>query len=488
MVMSLLPPPNTLFGRAAEFAWLRATFAGGARLVTVVGPPGVGKSALARAYAAGAAAEGGAPRVRIIDASGARSADELSRRLGHARELPSWRGPEGGAADALFHALGPPGPCLLVVDNFEAAVECAAQLPLRWLDEAPGLRLLVTSRERLRVGDEAVLSLEPLRVAAERSGDEGDALRLLLEATRRARPGFEPDRRERALLRAIAAGVEGLPLALELAAGRLRLLSPAQLLGRLDRQLDALGQGRRDGAGRHRSLRAAIEASWASLTPCEQAALSQCAALGEGFSLERAEAAVDLSAFDAPPPVFDLLHALVEKSLLRAEPPAGGAGPRFALLACVREYAAERRSARAEQAAPASPPGVRKPLAPAPPPRVRGLVVAADGRWFCCEASEPVSLMKRRALRRLLLRLAEQRHAAPGVALSLHDLLEAGWPGERTTYEAGNARVYNALTTLRKLGLRATLVSRDDGYLLDPAVALRLAPEGGDLAWPAAAA
>jgi predicted ATPase len=526
MVLPPRPPPGALLGRAAELAWLQATFASGERLITVVGPPGVGKSALARAYAAG-----GPDAPRVLDASGARSPAELSRRLAHALGLTAWRGSDVGADEALTRALDRAGRLLLVVDNFEPAVERAAQLPLRWLAAAPQARLLVTSRERLRVGDEAVLSLEPLRLAAERPGDEGDAVRLLLEGARRARPGFEPDERDRELLRAIAAAVEGLPLALELAAGRLRLLSPAQLLGRLDRQLDVLGQGRRDGGGRQRSLRAALEGSWALLGPCERATLAQCSALGASFSLEQAEASVDLSAFAAPPPVFDLLHALVEKSLLRADANAHGAEPRFALLACVREFAGERRQARDEGAsAPAAarpregtrrvaspPPRASWRRAPARPRRPtpdatggkapylnpsaaggaapcldasRGacrLVVAADGRWFQCGASEPVSLRKRRALRLLLRRLAEQRLASPGVALSLHDLLAAGWPGERTTHEAGNARVYNALTELRKLGLRGTLVSRDDGYLLDPSAFLRLAPEAADFALPAAA-
>ncbi len=526
------PPPHPLFGRTAELAWLRTTFASGARLVTVVGPPGVGKSALVRAYAAEHAGPGA---TCVLDASGARSPAELSRRLARALGLASWRVDEPGAGEALAGALGRAGPLLLVVDDVEAAVERAAHLPLRWLALAPHARLLIASRERLRVGAEAVLCLEPLRLAAERPGDEGDegeAVRMLLEGARRARPGFEPDERERALLRAIAATVEGLPLALELAAGRLRLLSPAQLFGRLDRQLDALGRGRRDGEGRQRSLRAALEASWASLGACERATLAQCSALGAAFSLEQAEAAVDLSAFTAPPPVFDLLHALVEKSLLGADAPARGEGPHFRMLACVREFAGERRRAQAEGApglaSPASsarprdgarratPPAALALLAPfsrraprrrglARPPRLvargvgegaprpdanpcpRGLVVAADGRWFQCGEGEPVSLMKRRALRLLLRRLAGQRLAAPGVALSLHDLLAAGWPGERTSHEAGNARVYNALTSLRKLGLRAALVSRDDGYLLDPAVPLRLAPEAGDCVLPAAA-
>ena len=96
------------------------------------------------------------------------------------------------------------------------------------------------------------------------------------------------------------------------------------------------------------------------------------------------------------------------------------------------------------------------------------LVISADGRWFQVPGGRKVTLMRRRSLRLVLRRLLEERLSRPGSALSVDDLLEAGWPGERVVPHAGAARVYVAISTLRKMGLRTFLVSRDDGYLLDP--------------------
>ena len=96
------------------------------------------------------------------------------------------------------------------------------------------------------------------------------------------------------------------------------------------------------------------------------------------------------------------------------------------------------------------------------------LVISADGRWFQLPTGRKVTLMRRRSLRLVLRRLLEERLSRPGSALSVDDLLEAGWPGERVVPHAGAARVYVAISTLRKMGLREFLVSRDDGYLLDP--------------------
>ena len=105
------------------------------------------------------------------------------------------------------------------------------------------------------------------------------------------------------------------------------------------------------------------------------------------------------------------------------------------------------------------------------------LVVASTGRWFRPPSGERVTLTTRRALRLMLKALADRRALAPGEALVLEQLIEAGWPGEEVRPDAGATRVYAALSTLRKLGLREILVRRDDGYLLDPGVPLVRARE-----------
>lgn len=102
-------------------------------------------------------------------------------------------------------------------------------------------------------------------------------------------------------------------------------------------------------------------------------------------------------------------------------------------------------------------------------------MVSDDGRWFRLSERREVNLERRAALRRILAALAKQRVTAPGTALPLDAVLEAGWPGERVSFEAGAARVYNAIQRLRKLGLESVLRTRDDGYLLDAGTSTRIA-------------
>jgi hypothetical protein len=101
------------------------------------------------------------------------------------------------------------------------------------------------------------------------------------------------------------------------------------------------------------------------------------------------------------------------------------------------------------------------------------LVIAAHGRYFRAPTCEPVDLSRRRALRNILAALANQREESPGKALQLHELMGAGWPGERLLVDSGAARVYTAIATLRRMGLKPYLLRRDDGYLLNPSVAMQ---------------
>ena len=114
---------------------------------------------------------------------------------------------------------------------------------------------------------------------------------------------------------------------------------------------------------------------------------------------------------------------------------------------------------------------------PPPPDAVDGiddgLVIAANGGYFRAPSCEPVDLSRRRALRSILTALATKREEAPGEALELHDLIGAGWPGERLLVDSGAARVYTAIATLRRMGLKPYLLRRDDGYLLDPSIPLQ---------------
>lgn len=251
-------------GREAEQARVSALLDGAARLVTVLGPPGIGKSRLASRIAGDPARRGAVITASLDGASGA---DALVRRVGQALDE---------AADRLPAALAGRGPLLLVLDEAEQALEAVAGALPTWLRLAPDLRVLVTSRTRLDIAGEVVIELPPL--------SERDAVQLLVD---RAGGPVAPD-----VARRIVARVDHLPLGIELAAGLLPLLAPEAVLARLDAPLDALVGHRRDAPSRHASLRHALAGSWALLDAAHREALSACAVFRGSFPVEAAAAVV----------------------------------------------------------------------------------------------------------------------------------------------------------------------------------------------------
>ena len=290
---------TSFIGRTGELARLDELFAGGARVVTILGPPGIGKTRLAQRFADERTGS------RFVDLTEARDEDDLVRLA---------------AVDASSDAL-------IVLDNFEQLVD-SAPLIARWLDDAPLLRVLVTSREQLRTHGEAVLNLEPLA--------SGDAVQLFVERA----PNFELSADDTPFVDRIVRRLEGIPLAIELAASRTRVLSPAQLADRLDKQFDVLTSGVRGASARHATLRNAINWSWSLLSAEEQSALAQCSVFRGGFPLAAAEAVIDLSDRPDAAPLLDVLQGLTEKSLLRTFRFQDQA--RFALYESIREFAGER--------------------------------------------------------------------------------------------------------------------------------------------------
>ena len=184
-----------------------------------------------------------------------------------------------------------------------------------------------------------------------------------------------------------------------------------------------------------------------------------CAASGDGKETRRAPSGDGKEAHSATSANAEETHSAAAIGILRDfDARATGlplANERFARRVLVNALAA-----------PAPPP--REPRPPRAPRAVQAaLIVGDDGRWFRLEERREVNLERRAALRRILASLARRRVLAPGTALTLDEVLEAGWPGERVSVEAGAARVYNAIQRLRKLGLESILRTRDDGYLLD---------------------
>ncbi len=300
-----LPAERDAFvGRGADLQAIARHFDTGARLVTLLGPGGTGKTRLAVRY--GHAWLGDWPGgVWFCDLSEASTLDGIHYAAGSALGV---RLGAGDAAAQLAEAIAGRGRCLVVLDNFEQVAQHAAATVGRWLDGAPEAAFMVTSRERLNLAGEVVQPVEPLPL-------DGPAIELFVVRARAQRPDFVLDDAQRAVVAEVTSLLDGLPLAIELAAARIAVLSPAQLLLRLrDRFKLLAGRG---GTGRQATLRAAIDWSWQLLTAWEQSAFEQCSVFEGGFTLAAAEAVVDLAPWPDAPPVIDAVQALVDKSLLR---------------------------------------------------------------------------------------------------------------------------------------------------------------------------
>jgi predicted ATPase len=301
-------------GRDAETTKLRALL-GAARLVTLHGPPGIGKTALARAVAA---LEPGAV---FCDLGCAKSyedvcfvlAGELDVSLGGGEDLG------GVLGDAVAARRG----ALVVLDGGEAAMGGVARLASEL--HAAGARVLVTSRELLRVDGETAMPLGPL-------GDE-EAFALFVSAAARVRAGFDPAPHAEAI-REVVRTLSGVPLALLLAASRLAVMDVPTLLARIREKLDWLSARRRDAPERHASLRGAFESSVATLSEQERAALVACTTFRGDFTLEAAEHVLSPEAGA----VADVLQSLVEKSLVRSWEQEGE-GVRLNMLEVLRRLA-----------------------------------------------------------------------------------------------------------------------------------------------------
>ena len=341
-------PVTPTLGRDAEIAQVQRLLAEGCRILTLVGPGGVGKSRLAleacrhlgRGFPDGVAF---VPLETVGDPSDAIRV--LADRVGAMVE--GNQTPLDAAIDQLRGQR-----MLLLIDNFEQILDAGPGLAAL-LDACPGVSALVTSRRPLRLRGERQMTVEPLGlpVAANEPWNANDAVdaalrspavELFVERAQRVRPGFVVDASNVEAIADLVRRLDGLPLAIELVAARAHLLEPGQLLARLERGTEVPMTAGRDFPERQRTLRATLEWSHNLLTPSQQTLLARLGMFADGATLEAIESVCTGA------PVSDLLDdlsALLDLGLIRVDRQRREGQPRFVLFLTVREFALERLAA-----------------------------------------------------------------------------------------------------------------------------------------------
>ncbi|MEV7022178.1 BTAD domain-containing putative transcriptional regulator [Kitasatospora sp. NPDC093558] len=342
---------TSFVGRESDLAALREALTA-SRLVTLTGPGGSGKTSLAVEAGRAELAAGRRPDgVWVAELAPLESPEAVPAAVFSALGLRETVLHTGSmVAEVIEKRVEDPlrrlvehcahRRMLLVLDNCEHLIQAAADLAATLLVECPGLTVLATSREPLGVPGETVVPVEPLPAPV--------ALRLLGERAAAARPGYDPASEPEACAE-ICRRLDGLPLAIELAAARLRVMTARQIADRLDGRFALLTAGSRTLLPRQQTLRAVVDWSWDLLGKRERAVLRRLSVFAGGWRLEDAEAICADGVEVTRTEVADLLLSLVDKSLLVAD--LGGAGlPRYRMLETIHEYAEERLGEAAEDA------------------------------------------------------------------------------------------------------------------------------------------
>jgi predicted ATPase/class 3 adenylate cyclase len=301
-----------------------------ARVVTLTGAGGVGKTRLA-VQAAAAALRRFSDGAWFVDLAPIDDESFVASEVAITMGLPERR--QGSREEALVGALGRRH-ALVVLDNCEHLVDAVARVVDLVVRRCPGVTVLATSQEVLGIDGEATCAVRPLR------GDEAE--RLFVERAEAARDGFELTAENAAALVELCRRLDGIPLAIELAAARVASMSPAAILARVDERFRLLGQRRRTARRSHQTLRAAVDWSYGLLESAEQLAFDRLSVFVGDFTIEAAEAIVADDDVD----VFDVLAGLVAKSMVQVE--EGDEGDRYRLLETMRDYGLEQLVARGD--------------------------------------------------------------------------------------------------------------------------------------------
>ena len=320
---SLPAERDPFIGREAALRDLARRFDAGARMVSLLGIGGTGKTRLAQRY--GWSWLGDYPGgVWFCDLAQARSLDGIVNAVAHGLDVPLGR---DDPVAQLGAAIDRRGPCLLILDNFEQVAALAPTTVGVWLDRAAQARFILTTREVLGLPGEEAMAVAPLEPL--------DAATLFRQRASAARSDFKPTADDERAIDPLVRLLDGLPLAIELAAARVRIMPPRTLLARMRERFELL-TSRGGRLSRQATLRGAFDWSWDLLTTPEKAALAQLSVFEGGLTLESTEAVLDVSDQEAAPAPLELLQSLVDKSFVRQV-----SDQRFDLLWSVKEYAAE---------------------------------------------------------------------------------------------------------------------------------------------------
>ncbi|MFY9927821.1 MAG: adenylate/guanylate cyclase domain-containing protein [Streptosporangiaceae bacterium] len=336
---------SAFIGRAREVAEVRA-LVGSSRLVTLAGAGGAGKTRLALQVAAGLL-DGSGDGVWLAELAAVTEEDAVAAAISQALRLTAQ--PGRPVLESVLDALAPQD-VLIVLDNCEHLIDGCAKTAEAIVRRCPRVHLLTTSREPLGISGERIyrvpsLSLPGPDEAAPLAPGSSDAVALFADRARAGGAALSVDEQAGPLAVSVCRRLDGMPLAIELAAARLRSMSLAELHDRLDQRFRLLTGGGRNALARQQTLAATVGWSYALLTGAEQVLLARLSAFAGSFALDAAEAVCGFGRIDVLD-VADLLGSLVDKSLVVAEPARGTV--RYRLLETIRLFAAERLAEAAD--------------------------------------------------------------------------------------------------------------------------------------------